>query len=187
MKSRYFIATYHPGWSRMTAVRGAAVLACLAISASPLAAQGNASWSGCRTDSLSTYNCAHYYSGTVSFRSVLKGATLNQTRTVVATVTGGQVSCKITDTEQGDYSGPGMIAVEHGSTTNAGDYEISVWCPEAEGERPTRNDSPMFQVMDQKAADYSALEGKEEYESANADEANGVTGTDSVTWNLRRR
>lgn len=157
------------------------------MSASPLAAQGSAAWSGCKTDSLSTYNCAQYYTGTVTFRSVLKGANLNQTRTVVATVTAGQVSCKITDTEQGDYSGPGMIAVEHESNMNSGGYEISVWCPETEGERPTRNDSPSIQVMDQKATDYGALEGKEEYDSANADEANGITGTDTTTWNLRRR
>ena len=150
-----------------------------------LPAQG-ASWA-CRTDSLSNYNCAQYYSGTVSLNSSIKTPDGTMTRSMVATVTGGKVSCRVEDSEAGSFVGPGMLAVEHAAAQSAGgEYEISVWCPAAEGERPTRNDAPAIQVLDQRAASYGTLEGKDSYPHAESDEVNGISGTETVTWRLRR-
>jgi hypothetical protein len=143
-------------------------------------------WSGCRTDSLSTFNCSHYYSGTVTLTSELKGTGVNETLSVVATITAGRVTCRLKGSEVGEFEGPGMIAVEHGNTMNAGEFKIDVWCPAAEGERPTRGDSPLIQVMNQQAADYGTLNGKDSWEHPSADAANGITGTETVTWQLRR-
>jgi hypothetical protein len=144
-------------------------------------------WSTCKGDTLATWNCAHYYSGTVSVSNELKGPNnLHETWSVVATVTSGRVTCHIKGSEVGEFEGPGMIAVEHGSTLNSGNYAINIWCPEAEGERPTRHDTPLIQVRDQRATDYVTLEGKDGYEHPSADSVNGITGTETVTWRLRK-
>ena len=150
-----------------------------------LSAQAGA-WSGCKADSLSIYNCAQYYSGTVTYASELKGADLHETLTVVATITAGRVTCQVKGSEAGEFAGPGMLAVEHGSTANAGEFKINVWCPEAEGDRPTRGDSPLIQVMNQRATDYGTLNGKDSWEHPSADAANGITGTETISWQLRR-
>lgn len=149
-------------------------------------AQAAGAWSGCRADSLSIWNCAQYYSGTVSSASDLKGTDLHITMSVVATITAGKVSCHLKGSEIGEYEGPGMLAVEHGSTENAGKYIIKVWCPEAEGERVSRRDSPIIEVLDQRAADYRALSGTESYPHPDSDEANGLSGTYTSTWRLQR-
>jgi hypothetical protein len=114
----------------------------------------------CKTDSLANFNCSQYYSGTVTLTSELKGADLHQSLRVVATVTGGRVSCQVTGTEVGDFQGPGMVAVEHHS-------------------------KPVISVTHQRASDYATLDGKDSYVSS--DEANGTTGTDTITWALRRQ
>ena len=46
--------------------------------------------------------------------------------------------------------------------------------------------SPLIQVMNQRAADYGTLNGKDSWEHPSADAANGVTGTETITWQLRR-
>jgi hypothetical protein len=153
----------------------------------PLVAQGTSAWSTCKADSLSTWNCAHYYSGTVSIASDLRGTDLHETFSAVATITSGRAVCRIKGSEVGEFEGPGMIAVEHKATRMVGGgYEISVWCPEAEGERPTRRDAPLIKVYDQRVADYTTLDGKDEYEHPSADAANGLSGTETVTWRLRK-
>ncbi len=152
----------------------------------PLAAQTPGRW-GCRADSLSGFNCAQYYNGTVTLASELTGANLRQTLRVVATVTGGRVSCRVTDSEVGEFDGPGMLVVAHEATLmTGGGYSISVWCPEAAGDRPRRGTEPVIKVMRQRAADYVVLEGRDAHEHPNADAANGLTGSETITWALRR-
>lgn len=158
----------------------------LALIPSVLPAQGSATWSGCRTDSLSNYNCAQYYSGTVSLTAELKTANGTETSSVVATVAGGRVTCRVKASDAAEFEAPGMLAVEHGSNMNSGAFKIKVWCPEAAGERSTRGDSPSIETYDQRAADYATLEGKDAHEHPDTDAANGVTGTEVITWRLRR-
>ena len=152
----------------------------------PLRAQVSGAWSRCNTDSLSNWNCAQYYSGTVSYNSELKATDLHQVRSIVATITAGRVTCKVKEPDTPEFEGPGMLMVEHGSTMNAGKYRISVWCPEAAGERPTRRDQPMIDTYEQRAADYNSLDGRDAHEHPDADAANGVTGTETIAWRLRR-
>jgi hypothetical protein len=158
----------------------------LALIPSVLPAQGSAAWSGCKTDSLSNYNCAQYYSGTVSLTSELKSANGTETRSVVATVTAGRVTCRVKEPDAPEFEAPGMLAVEHGSNMNSGTFKISVWCPQAAGERSTRRDSPSIETYDQRAADYATLDGKDAHEHPDTDAANGVSGTETITWRLRR-
>ena len=158
----------------------------LLLAPASVQAQAQGAWSGCKADSLSIWNCAQYYSGTVTITSELKGTDLHETFSAIATITAGRATCKVKGSEVGEFEGPGMVVVEHGSTMNAGDFKINVWCPEAEGERPTRRDSPLIQVMNQRAADYGTLNGKDSWDHPSADDANGITGTETITWQLRR-
>ena len=157
-----------------------------ALIPSVLPAQGSAAWSGCRADSLSNYNCAQYYSGTVSLASELKTANGTETSSVIVTVTGGRVTCRVKRPETPEFEAPGMLAVEHGSNMNSGAFKIQVWCPEAAGGRVTRHDAPSIETYDQRAADYTTLEGRDAHEHPNTDAANGVTGTEVIIWRLRR-
>jgi hypothetical protein len=138
-------------------------------------------------DSLATFNCAQYYTGTITMTSELKGSDVNQSLLVVATVSAGKVSCKVKGTEVGDFEGAGMLALEHANTENAGEYAISVWCPESAGARPRRGDAPIIAIKDQKSTDYAKLEGKDSYDHPDADAANGLSGTETITWGLRRQ
>jgi len=156
------------------------------VAGAPLGAQAPGPW-GCRVDSLSGYDCAHYYSGTVTIASELKGTNVNQTLRVTATVTAGRVSCHVQGSEAGDFEAPGMIAVTHeAAQATGGGYSINVYCPESAGQRSHRGDSPTIQVSDQRATDYGRLEGTDRHEHPNADAANGLTGTETITWALRR-
>jgi hypothetical protein len=168
-----------------TLIRALALLAVLLVPAA-LPAQISPAWNTCKGDTLSVWNCAHYYSGTVSFASDIKGADLHETYSVIATVTAGRVHCKIKGSEVGEFEGPGMIAVEHKSTMNGGEYSIDIWCPEEEGQKTDRHREANLKVYPQQASDYATLAGKDEHESANADPANGVTGTDITTWQLKK-
>lgn len=166
--------------------RSVLLLLPVALIPSVLPAQGSAAWSGCKTDSLSNYNCAQYYSGSVSLTAELKTASGTETRSVVATVAAGRVTCRVKGPDTPEFEAPGMLAVEHGSNMNSGTFKISVWCPEAAGERSTRRDSPSIETYDQRAADYTTLEGKDAHEHPDADAANGVSGTEVIAWRLRR-
>ena len=148
-------------------------------------AQGNMT---CRADSLSGYNCAHYYTGTVSLASELRGPNdLRQTRRITATITAGRVACRVEDSQAGNFEGPGMLAVHHDAAQSAGGpYSINVWCPESAGERPTRGSSATIEIADQRAANYGSIEGRDEHEHPGADSANGLTGRETITWSLRR-
>ena len=163
------------------------LLVAISLGPVPLRAQVASAWADCRSDSLSTYNCARYYSGTVSVTSEIKGTGINQNNSVVATITQGRVSCRMKGTETPEFEGPGMLAVEHTTTGTAGEYAISVWCPDAPGERPDRGDDPIITIMKQRAADYALLAGKDAHESPDADAANGISGTETMTWSLRRQ
>jgi hypothetical protein len=152
----------------------------------PVAAQTSKAWADCRPDSLVTWNCARYYSGTVTLSSELKGSGVNDVRSVVADIKAGRVTCRVKATDVLEYMAPGMLAVVHANTGNAGEYEISVWCPESADKPPTRRDSPVIEVMDQQASDYGLLDGKDSHEHPLTDEANGLSGTETITWRLRR-
>jgi len=153
---------------------------------SELHAQAPGRWA-CRADSLAGYNCAQYYDGTVTQTSELKGSVQQSVR-IVATVTAGRVICKVSGTEVEAFEGPGMLAVVHeAANVVGGEYSINVWCPAASGEVMERGSDPQIVIMKKRAADYATLEGKEAYESPSADAVNGITGTETITWSLRRR
>lgn len=79
------------------------------------------------------------------------------------------------------------LVVEHGSNLNSGAYKIKVRCPQAAGEHSTRRDSPSIETYDQRAAGYATLDGRDAHLHPNTDAAaNGVTGTEVITWRLRR-
>ena len=151
-----------------------------------LRAQASGPWSGCKTDSLSNYNCAQYYSGTVTYNSELKTPNGTEVRSITATVNGGKVSCKVKTPDGPAFDGPGMLAAEHSGTGPSGQYNIKVWCPESAEGRPTRKDYPVIDTYDQEAADYAKLEGKDSHDHPDADAANGITGTETIAWQLTR-
>ncbi len=161
-------------------------LALLLQNMTPLPAQATPSWSGCKTDNLSNYNCASYYSGTVVLTAALKTPSGTETRRITATVLAGRVTCRVEGPTDPPFDGPGLLAVEHGNTANAGEYTIQVWCPEAAGKKPSRDEAPAIDSYERQAANYAVLEGKDEHEHPDADAANGVTGTETVTWSLKR-
>ncbi len=167
--------------------RGLVLLLSLALSQASLDAQVSKAWAECRGDSLSTWNCARYYSGTATLSSTLKGDNVNDVLSVTATVTAGKVACRVKGTEVGEYEGPGMIAVEHETTADAGEYKLQVWCPERAGDKVKSGRGPTIMATDRRAADYTTLEGKDSYEHPLADAANGLTGTETITWQLRRQ
>ena len=158
----------------------------LALTPCALTAQGSAAWSGCKADSLAGYNCARYYSGTVSLTAELKSPSGTEATSIVATVTAGRVACRVKLPDSPEFEAPGMLAVEHGSNMNSGDFKISVWCPQAAGENVSRRDSPSIETYDQRAADYATLDGRDAHEHPNTDAANGVSGTEVIVWRLRR-
>ncbi len=151
-----------------------------------LQGQGSKSWTDCKTDSLSTYNCATYYSGTASLTSQLKTPSGTENRSVLATVTAGRVVCRVTEADGSAFEGPGMLAAEHGSNMNSGEYVVRVWCPEAKGQRVKRSDSPIMDTYKQQADDYATLAGKDAHEHPDADAANGVSGTETLAWQFHR-
>jgi len=159
----------------------AIVLAC-----APVYGQSAVSWSGCKTDSLANYNCASYYSGTVSLVSELKTPNGTETRSVTATVTAGRVACRVKDAKGSVFEGAGMLAAEHASTGTSGKYTVRVWCPEAKGQAVSREDSPAIDTYEQQGGDYATLAGKDTHDHPDADPANGVSGTETVTWQLHR-
>lgn len=161
-------------------------LAFLLLSSPSLHAQTTSSWAACRTDSLSNYNCASYYTGTVTLTAALKTPSGTETRSIAATVSAGRVTCRVQGPTDPAFEGPGLLAVEHENTANAGEYTIQVWCPDAAGGRASRDDAPVIDSYKRQAANYFVLEGKDEHEHPDADAANGVTGTETVTWTLRR-
>ena len=149
----------------------------------PLAAQ--TAWA-CKADSLAGYNCAHYYNGTVTLTGELTGS-VHQTRQVVATITGGRVTCKVSGSEVETFEGPGMLAVVHDAAhVTGGGYSILVWCPEQPDDRPHRGTEAQIKIEKQRATNYATLEGKDAHEHPEADAANGVAGTETITWALKR-
>ena len=91
--------------------RAALFLLTLAFVQGPshLRAQASGPWSGCKTDSLSNYNCAQYYNGTVSYNSELKTPDGTEVRSITAMVTGGKVSCKVKTPDGPAFEGPAEL------------------------------------------------------------------------------
>jgi hypothetical protein len=180
------VAAFHPEQEPMNTRHLGLMIAVLALGPARAGAQVSGAWSKCNQDSLSTWNCARYYDGTVTLTSSLKTPQGTTTTAITATVTGGKVTCTVNNGEAPEYSGPGMLVVEHAGTTNAGKYAIQVWCPESAGKRPTRESYPVIEEQDLDAPDYAALAGKDEHEHPDADAVNGVSGTETIAWNLKR-
>lgn len=170
----------------MARLRLLAVLLVVALLPATARAQTGA-WSGCRTDSLATFNCASYYTGTVTRAAELTTPSGTEKSLITANVTAGRVSCTVAVTGKPEWSGRGMLAVEHDNTENAGSYELRVWCPTEPGQKVGRRDDPGIEVLQQESANYGRLVGKDSYEHPESDEANGVRGTVTVTWRLERR
>jgi hypothetical protein len=168
------------------ALRTVGALALLAALCQPLSAQVTGDWSLCNQDSLATWNCARYYTGTVTRKSELKGQNFRETWSITATVTAGRVTCSVVKDEDPAFEAPGMLVVAQEGTTGSGGYGIQVWCPSEAGERVGRSDSPTIEIMDKTAKSYATLVGTESYEHPDADSVNGVSGTVAVTWDLRR-
>ena len=162
------------------------VLGVMAAALSPaLQAQAAGQWA-CRADSLAGFNCAHYYNGTVTMTSELTGS-VHQTKKVVATVSGGRATCRVSGSEITEFEAQGLVAVVHEATlVVGGGYSISVWCPEEAGGQPNRRDEPQIKIEKQRAATYATLEGTDSFENPEADAANGIAGTVKITWTLRR-
>lgn len=158
----------------------------LAVGLPPaLHAQAGNPWA-CRADSLSGWNCARYYNGTVTLAGELTGS-VHETHKIVATITGGRVICRVSGSEVTEFEAPGMLAVTHEATlTSGGGYSISVWCPEEAGDHSRARTEPQIKIEGQSAVNYTTLEGKDSHEHPNADAANGVSGTETITWTLRR-
>ena len=165
--------------------RGLALGVLAVVLCPALQAQAAGQWA-CRADSLSGWNCAHYYNGTVTLTSELTGS-VHETHKIVATVTGGRATCRVSGSEMAEFEAPGMVAVTHEATLMVGGgYSISVWCPEEAGDRPRRGTEPQIKIQGQRATSYTTLEGKDSHEHPDADAANGVSGTETITWTLRR-
>ena len=152
----------------------------------PAHGQAAGGWSGCKTDALSNYNCATYYSGTVTLTSELKTPRGTESRSVVATVTAGKVMCRVKDPSGDTFEGAGLLVAEHASTGPSGSYSVKVWCPREKGQAASRDDAPMIDTYDQEAGDYATLSGKNTHDHPDTDPANGVSGTETVVWQLHR-
>lgn len=140
----------------------------------------------CKADSLAGYNCATYYSGTVTLTGELTGS-VHQTAQIVATIKAGAVTCKVSGSEVEAFEGPGMLAVVHeAAQAVGGGYSILVWCPEEAGDKPHRGTDAQITIEGQRAASYATLEGKDAHEHPSADAANGISGTETITWSLKR-
>lgn len=162
------------------------VLGMVSVALCPaLQAQAPGRWA-CRADSLAGWNCAQYYNGTITLTSELTGS-VHETHKIVATVTAGRVTCHVSGSAVTEFEAPGMVAVIHEATlTVGGGYGISVWCPEEAGDRPRARTEPQIKIQGQRAERYEALEGTDRHEHPNADAANGISGTETITWTLRR-
>jgi hypothetical protein len=80
-----------------------------------------------------------------------------------------------------------MLAVTHSAAQMAGGgYDVSVWCPDAADARMRRGTEPFIKVLQQRATDYTVLEGRDAHEHPDTDAANGLSGTEMITWALRR-
>ena len=172
--------------TRRSSLIGILALALILQVHSPVGAQTAPSWSACKTDKLSTYNCASYYTGTVTLAAELKTPNGVESRSITATIVAGRVTCRVKGATEPAFEGAGMLLVEHASTTNSGEYTIRVWCPDAPGEKPSGGDAATIDSYERQAASYGVLEGKDQHEHPEADAANGVSGTETITWALRR-
>jgi len=172
--------------ARRSSLIGILALALILQGRSPVGAQAAPSWSACKTDNLSNYNCASYYTGTVTLAAELKTPNGVESRSITATVAAGRVTCRVKGATEPAFDGAGMLVVEHANTANSGQYTIRVWCPDAPGGKPSRDDAPAIDSYERQAASYGVLEGKDQHEHSDADAANGVTGTETITWALRR-
>ena len=59
-------------------------------------------------------------------------------------------------------------------------------CPEQPDDRPHRGTEAQIRIEKQRAANHGTLAGKDAHEHPEADAANGVSGTKTLTWSLKR-
>jgi hypothetical protein len=151
-------------------------------------------------------NYAHLYSGGFSWNDSLKGAKSSTFIAMRADIDGLRVACNGTETmtDEGGTKvlksqGTGLVAVEFKDDENQRPaYNITVACP-SPGDAETPSQPAELGHFDQQTYDQLktsggpriipgvALIGSSRYENPAADSVNGVTGTVTVTWNLKRK
>lgn len=143
-------------------------------------------------------NFSHLYNGTFTWSSTLLGPKTSYSEHVTVTVKDGVASCNggATDTFQGhttvgSMSGNGLIGVEFlRDDTYRLKYKITVACPtpdfpSAPG-RPAELGHYEQTSDEQEASGYGIdLKGSMAYPSPDTDALNGVSGTVSISWDLK--
>ncbi|MEO7966488.1 MAG: hypothetical protein ABIT38_21530 [Gemmatimonadaceae bacterium] len=152
-------------------------------------------------------NYGHLYTGTFSWTSTLTSATSNYSEEVHVAIANGKATCvgtvhetqKNTNPLSGSLSGPGLFAVEF-ENDSAGKpiYRITAACPTfaypqtadaaATPSRPAElghNDRTTYEQPATGVA-LASLQGSSTYPSPDEDSVNGVTGTVTVKWTLRK-
>ncbi len=152
---------------------------------STLAAQDRATIAAMCEPVLVHCNYAKFYSGTIGWTATLKAPGLDSRGAYEATVTRGKVQCQAKTTDDGEFSGPGLLVVEKprsSPTDRRGNYLIRVSCPSGPDEEISIDGG--LQIDERAAADFALLEGTESYPHPDSDEVNKVTGTMTVRWRL---
>lgn len=145
-------------------------------------------------------NYAHLYSGQFSWTITLNGPSSQFHEQVTVSVKNGVADCLGTvretsngQTTSGKVSGPGLFAVEFElDSTDKLVYRITAACPTAAGMgspvQPAELGHHDLETYKQRATAIAqkVLQGSSNYPAPETDEANRVTGTVQVTWNITR-
>jgi hypothetical protein len=150
-------------------------------------------------------NYAHLYKGVFSWNDALRGGNSSTVIVMQADIDGLSVKCNGTETITGQgttqvltSNGSGLVAVEFKvDDTMRQVYNITVACP-SPGNADTPSQRAELGHFDQQTYDQQTtnagvpvtpgvdLIGSSSYENPANDPVNGVTGTVTVKWNLKR-
>lgn len=145
-------------------------------------------------------NYAYLYSGQFSWTNTIKGPASQFYEQVTVGVKNGVADCLGTvretsngQTTAGTVSGPGLFAVEfERDSANKLVYRITAACPTAAGMGSPVQRAELghhsLETYEQRATTIAqkVIQGSSNYPAPETDEANGVTGTVQVTWNIAR-
>ncbi len=148
-------------------------------------------------------NYAHLYGGTFGWQMVLRDADSRTDLSVTVNVIAGAAVCSGSETmyeaasgtTRGVISGAGLIAVEFGpDSANKLSYTITAACPGPafpganSGPPTTISQGTHQETYTQPATSIgmTPLKGTWQIPAAETDSINGVTGTLTVTWGLKR-
>ena len=137
-------------------------------------------------------NYADHFGGTIHLKSVLKvesDPAAGSTVDITVTVTAGKATCAGTIDGQA-IRGAGLLAVERGGSMEDAPgqpwYDITVACPDVDGAEPNFSNASIKTYKQKDTGGFRTLAGKVAEENADADPANGVTGTTTLEWSLSR-